>query len=185
VSRRGEEFGRFVAARGGSLRRTAYLLTGDWHAAEDLTQDTFIRLYAVWGRLSRRDEVDAYARRTLVRLHLDERRRRRSTEQVVPSAGEGLAAAVDDLAEDRVDLLRALDRLPPRQRTVLVLRFWEDLDVAAVSGLMDCPTGTVKSLTSRALVALRAELSPYGAALVLGDEARCSSVIYTSASGGS
>lgn len=166
-----EEFGRFVAARGGSLRRTAFLLTGDWHAAEDLTQDTFVRLYAVWGRLSRRDAVDAYARRTLVRLHLDERRRRRSAEQVVPLADAGLAAASADLADDRVDLLRALATLPPRQRTVLVLRFWEDLDVAAVSGLMDCPTGTVKSLTSRALTAVRAELGAQGAAVVLGDEA--------------
>lgn len=170
MSRHDEEFGRFVAARGGSLRRTAYLLTGDWHAAEDLTQEAFVRLYAAWRRLSRRDAVDAYARRTLVRLHLDERRRRRSTEQVVPLAGKGLVAASADRADDRVDLLRALATLPPRQRTVLVLRFWEDLDVATVSGLMDCPAGTVKSLTSRALTALRAELSARGTTVVLGDE---------------
>ena len=133
MSRHDDEFARFVVARGGSLRRTAYLLTGDWHAAEDLTQETFVRLYSAWGRLSRRDALDAYARRTLVRLHLDERRRRRSTEKIVPFVAEGSMTTQVDLPEDRLDLVCALAMLPPRQRAVLVLRFWEDLDVAGVS----------------------------------------------------
>ncbi len=165
------EFARFVADRGRSLRRTAYLLTGDWHAAEDLTQDTLIRLYSVWGRIARRDEVDAYARKTMVRLHLDERRRKRSTEQVTPDPGAA-TAAVRDQPEARLDLLRVLARLPRRQRTVLVLRFWEDLAVVTVADLVGCSPGTVKSLTSRGLEALRAELDRQGVAFSVEEEKR-------------
>jgi RNA polymerase sigma-70 factor (sigma-E family) len=169
---REQEFATFVAGRARSLRRTAYLLTGDWHAAEDLTQTMFIRLYGRWDGLARRDALDAYARKTLVRLYIDERRRKRSTEQVVADAPEGSGRLTDDETEARLDMLRALAALPARQRAVLVLRFWEDLDVATVAQLVGCPEGTVKSLTSRGLDALRAQLGVELAAATDGVEER-------------
>lgn len=168
-----EEFVAFAAARGPALRRTAYLLCGDWHAAEDLVQDTLARLYVRWGRLSRRDALDPYARKVLLRLYLDRNRLARSSEVPTAEPGGGAAEAdrSDDRPEDRLDLMRALDRLPPRQRLVLVLRFWDDLAVSTVADLMQVPEGTVKSLTARGLDALRAELARHGTLIdVRGDE---------------
>jgi RNA polymerase sigma-70 factor (sigma-E family) len=160
------EFSAFVAARAAGLRKTAFLLTGDWHAAEDLTQATFARLVPVWSRLLRRDELDAYARTTLTRLFLDERRRRRWTERPLPSGSPLADLSADvasvDLADDRVDLMAALSRLTLDQRTAVVLRFWEDLSVETVATVMGRPTGTVKTLTARGLAQLRRLLEPDG-----------------------
>jgi RNA polymerase sigma-70 factor (sigma-E family) len=157
-------FTDFVVGSSRSLRRTAFLLSGDWHAAEDLTQTTFVRVYAVWGRVSKKGPPLAYARKTLVRLHLDERRRKRSSERLDPDAGAEAAAAVTDQPEDRVDLQRALARLAPRQRAAVVLRYWDDLDVASVAAVMGCAPGTVKSLSSMA--------SPVGAGARRGHDTR-------------
>ncbi len=159
------EFSAFVAARAAGLRRTAFLLTGDWHTAEDLTQATFARLVPVWPRLQRRDELDAYARTTLTRLFLDERRRRRWTERPLPSSNPlemPADIAPTDLTDDRVDLMAALSRLTLDQRTAVVLRFWDDLSVESVATVMGRPTGTVKTLTARGLAQLRRLLEPDG-----------------------
>ncbi len=159
------EFSAFVAARAVGLRRTAFLLTGDWHAAEDLAQATFARLVPVWPRLERRDELDAYARTTLTRLFRDERRRRRWTERPLP-ASDPLDLPADvapaDLADDRVDLMAALSQLTLDQHTAVVLRFWDDLSVESVATVMGRPTGTVKTLTARGLAQLRRLLEPDG-----------------------
>jgi RNA polymerase sigma-70 factor (sigma-E family) len=158
MSEQDSAFTEFVVGSSRSLRRTAFLLTGDWHAAEDLTQAALMRLYAVWGRVSRQGPPLPYARKTLVRLHLDERRRKRSTERLVPDVGVDAAAVETDRPEDRVDLQRALSALPRRQRAAVVLRYWDDLDVVAVAGILGCAPGMVKSLSSRGLENMRAQL---------------------------
>jgi RNA polymerase sigma-70 factor (sigma-E family) len=146
------EFTEYVTARGTALRRTAFLMTGDWHAAEDLTQTALARLYVAWPRV-RLDGADAYARTILARSLVDARRRfwhrERPTAQVTDRPGPDLGA------EDRMDLGRALALLPTNQRVVLVLRFWEDMAVEEVARVLDVSPGTVKSRTARALHALR------------------------------
>lgn len=115
------EFADYVAARSRLLCTTAYLLCGDWHRAEDLTQTALTKLYLAWRRIDRRESVDAYARRVLVRTVLDERRRPWRREN--PAAELPERPGRPDQAEDRVDLLAALARLPARQRAAVVLRY--------------------------------------------------------------
>jgi RNA polymerase sigma-70 factor (sigma-E family) len=150
-----DDFVSYYNARAEHLRTTAYLLCGDWHLAQDLTQQTFTKLYRVWRRIERRDSLDQYARRVLLRTFLDERRRpwRREvpTEIIEPT----LPATQRDSPDDRVVLKAALSRLAPRQRAVIVLRFWADLPVEQVAAVLDCSTGTVKSQTSDGLAHLR------------------------------
>ncbi|MEY9894065.1 RNA polymerase sigma-70 factor (sigma-E family) [Catenulispora sp. MAP12-49] len=157
------EFSELVAARSPTLRRTAYLMCGDWHQAEDLTQIALIKLHAAWGRVRRREDLDAYLRKTLLRACIDEKRRARwrwehsaSDWLPDPPAAEG---PVDEAAADRDLLVAALRALPAGQRAVLVLRFWEDQSVEETARLLGCSLGTVKSQTSRGLAALRAELA--------------------------
>jgi RNA polymerase sigma-70 factor (sigma-E family) len=141
------------------MRSTAYLLCGDWHHAEDIVQTAFTKLYLAWNRVARHEVLDAYMRRIVVRCYLDERRRgwrRERASGTLPDTAE--AAPVDPDA--RILLLRALSAVPPRQRAVLVLRYWEDLDIAATARVLDCSTGTVKSQTNRGLAALRELLDP-------------------------
>ncbi len=149
---RDDEFTEFVAARGAALRRTAYLMTGDWHAAEDLTQTALARLYVAWPRI-RREGAEAYTRTILARSLIDARRRfwhrERLTDELIDTPG------LDHDVEDRMDLGRALSSLPTPQRVVLVLRFWEDMAVEEVAHVLDVSPGTVKSRTSRGLETLR------------------------------
>lgn len=164
---RDEEFVAYYAARGGNLRDTAYLLCGDWHLAEDLTQTTFTKLYRRWHRIERHEVLDQYARRVLLRVFLDERRRpwRREVSHVPDSAALDSAAPLDpragpDAAPDTRQALRAaLLALSDRHRAVLVLRFWLDLSVEQTAATLGCSTGTVKSQTSRGLAHLRQLLS--------------------------
>jgi len=155
-----DEFVSYYAARGDILRRTAFVLCGDWHLAEDLTQTTFTKLYRVWHRIERHDVLDQYARQVLLRAFLDQRRRpwRREISTVPGSAELDTATHVDSGADERVVLRTALLRLPRRRRAVLVLRFWADLSVEQVAEILDCPTGTVKSQTARGLAELRSLL---------------------------
>jgi RNA polymerase sigma-70 factor (sigma-E family) len=154
-----EEFVAYYAARAGSLRNTAYLLCGDWHLAEDLTQITFTKLYRAWRRIQRHEVLDQYARRVLLRAFLDERRRPWRRElATVPDSSTLDRIASDDAAPIERMLDTALSRLSARHRAVLVLRFWDDLSVEQVADVLRCSTGTVKSQTSRALTALRAVL---------------------------
>jgi RNA polymerase sigma-70 factor (sigma-E family) len=154
------EFTAYVTARAPALRRTAYLLCGDWHRAEDLTQSALARLYLAWSRARRTGAVDRYARKVVVRVFLDERRRMWRRE--VPTAELPETAMTAGTSEDRLVVLGALDLVPPRQRAAIVLRYWEDLSVAETAETLGCSEGTVKSQTARGLAALRSHLSRRG-----------------------
>ena len=153
VSARDDEFVEFVRQQSLSLRRTAFLLCGDWHRAEDLVQTALVKLYRVWSRVRGIDQPTAYARRVLVRTAIDESRRfwrrERAAESVPDHAGPGTDTDMS------VDLRRALAALPARQRATVVLRHWEDLPVHEVAKLLRCTEGTVKSQSAKALTALR------------------------------
>jgi RNA polymerase sigma-70 factor (sigma-E family) len=153
------DFAAYVEGRRMTLRATAYLLCGDWHAADDLTQTALTRLYLVWRRIDRIRNVDAYARQVLVRAYLDERRRpwRRERSSADPPDApviHDLPAAVDE----RLSLDAVLRRLPARQRAVLVLRYWCDLDVRATAEALGISEGTVKSASARGLATVREAL---------------------------
>jgi RNA polymerase sigma-70 factor (sigma-E family) len=155
-----KEYVDYVTARIPALRRLAFLLAGDEHRADDLVQQTITTLYVKWRRASAADHLDAYVRTMLVRTYIDERRLAwarvrlfRDTPEPVPTAGDGGV-------EDRHVVRAALARLPRRQQAVLVLRFFYDLPVDEVAGMLGCSSGTVKSHTSRGLAALRRLLGP-------------------------
>ncbi len=145
-----EDFKEFFAARARPLRRTAFGLTGDWGLAEDLTQSTFLRLYRHWPRV-RQLNVDAYARRTMLNLYLDNRKY--NAEVTTPSVPETADLTPD--VEARLDLGAALALLPRQMRAVVVLRFLDDQSVRDVASLLGIAEGTVKSTTNHALQALR------------------------------
>ena len=151
------DFVAFAEACRPALRRTAYLMCGDWERAADFTQEALIRVYVAWPRLVRNGGELAYARKAVVSAFLDARRRRSSTERPTSepedrASGEDLATAV----ADRDALMAALARLPERQRACVVLRYFEELDVRETAAALGCSDGTVKSQTSRALASLRA-----------------------------
>jgi RNA polymerase sigma-70 factor (sigma-E family) len=147
------DFRSYVTARAPALRRTAHLLSGDWHAAEDLVQVTLTKLYLNWRKVRHANSLDGYARQVLVRVYLDDQRKRRreSPAERLPE----LAVSGPEHTGDRELLLAALAQVPPRQRAVLVLRFWEDQSVQATAQLLGCSEGNVKSQTARGLDALR------------------------------
>jgi RNA polymerase sigma-70 factor (sigma-E family) len=153
------DFAAYVEGRRMALRGTAYLLCGDWHSADDLTQTALTKLYLVWRRIDRIRNVDAYARQVLVRAYLDERRRPWRRER--SSADPPDAVAIQDLpaaVDERLSLEVTLRRLPARQRAVLVLRYWCDLDVRATAETLGISEGTVKSAAARGLAAVREAL---------------------------
>lgn len=149
-------FADYFAARGAALQRLAFALCGDWHAAEDLVQTTFMKLYRHWRRIEP-GTLDAYARRVLVNTYLSHRRDRRR-ESVNGDLPE-VPAPPDRDAGDRVDIGRALAALPARQRAMVVLRHLEDLSVAEVAHALGVAEGTVKSQTARGVEALRRVLA--------------------------
>jgi RNA polymerase sigma-70 factor (sigma-E family) len=161
------QFEGFAAEASDSLLRTGYLMTGDVRDAEDLVQETFLRVARRWNRVRSMDHPAAYARRVLINLVLDDARRRsRQQAELGPQDGvevadESAARAlreVDDLAEFRW----ALAQLPARQRAVLVLRYWEDLPVAEVAEILGCSAATVTSTASRAAARLAQALTRSG-----------------------
>ncbi|WP_181785961.1 SigE family RNA polymerase sigma factor [Streptomyces phytophilus] len=151
---REREFREFAEARQAGLRRSAYLLCGDWHQAQDLTQTTLMKLYAAWGRIRRDGNVDAYARTILTRVFIDQYRRRTWREELVEAVPEGHPVAPATL-ELRLVMRSALMELPPRYRAVLVLRFWEDWSVEQTAEALRVSPGTVKSQSARGLRRLR------------------------------
>jgi len=151
--RRDEQFSEFFGARAPALRRTAYVILRDWHAAEDVTQLGFARLYVVWPRV-RMETLEAYARKVVVNEALGWLRRRRR-DQLVDLSPDGPATVPD---ESPLDVARALDLLPGQQRAIVALRFLDDLSVAEVARILDIAEGTVKSQTSRALTTLRSHI---------------------------
>jgi RNA polymerase sigma-70 factor (sigma-E family) len=150
-----EEFPDFVRAASAHLLHTAWLLTGDQHRAEDLVQSALARTYAAWPRVRTEDAV-AYTRRVLVNAQHDWWRGRTWREQPTDRLPDG-AAGADPAGRlhDRDALVRALGRLGVRERTVVVLRYYADLDIDAVADLLGISTGAVKSAASRALAKLR------------------------------
>ena len=156
---RDADFAEYFAARSDAMRRSAFLLCGDWHRAEDLTQTAFTKLYLAWHRISRHEVLDAYVRRMLIRTFLDERRlswwrRVRVTDAPIESA------TPERDPDNRIAVLAALSTVPPRQRAVLILRYWEDLSIEDTAELLECSAGTVKSQAARGLQTLRSHLSP-------------------------
>ena len=145
-------FEEYVAARFPALRRLAYLLTGDWAAAEDIVQDALVRCERRWRGIAA-DDPHAYVRRAVVNGAANWRRRSR---RPLPLADDA-SIAVDhsSTVDERVVLLDALRRLPLEQRQVLVLRFYEQLSEAEAAHALGIAPGTVKSRTSRGLEALR------------------------------
>ena len=151
-----EAFRRYAAARTPVLLRTAYLLCGDWHHAEDIVSTAVVKLFVAWKAACRADNIDAYVRQIVVRAWLDERRRPWRRER--PAAELPDPPAYSDLAgttTDRVVLWRALNAMPARQRAVLVLRYYEDLSIEQTAQVLRCSAGAVKSMTHRALDTLR------------------------------
>lgn len=146
-------FEEFVAARARALWRTAWLLTGDPHKAEDLVQTALMKCWRRWDAIERRDSVDAYVRRALVTTYTDWWRRKWNAEQ--PGEVVGPVMPGDEHADQRRDLVAALATLPRGQRAVLVLRFFEDLTEAQTADTLGVTVGTVKSQTARALATLR------------------------------
>ena len=144
---------QYVSDRQTALRRTAYLLTGDRHRADDLVQDTITKVYVQWRRVSAADNVDAYVHTILVRTYADDRRSRLWAMELFGDPPDGTAEAPDP--GTRLALADALRRLAPKQRATLVLRFYCDFSVEQTARTLGCSTGTVKSQTSNALDALR------------------------------
>jgi RNA polymerase sigma-70 factor (sigma-E family) len=151
-------FDRFMAARWPRVLRSAYLLTGGQHDAEDLAQTAFVRVCAAWGRVRRADNPDAYLQRVLMNCHRERFRKRRVPEHPVAAVPEGLRLVRDhaDVYGERSALMAALGDLGPRQRAVIVLRYYEDLTEAQTAEVLGCAVGTVKSQTAKALARLRA-----------------------------
>ncbi|MDW4907109.1 SigE family RNA polymerase sigma factor [Streptomyces sp. ADMS] len=165
---RADEYAEFAAARAGHLYRSACLLTaGDTYLAEDLVQETLGRLYVNWGRVSRASNPAGYAQTVLTRTFLTHQRRRSSTERAtdvlpdrpVPSAGADVTM--------RLTLVEALAQLPPKDRAVVVLRYWEDRSIEETAGAMNVTSAAVRSRCVRALARLRTllgeELGEYAA----------------------
>ncbi|MBM7788945.1 SigE family RNA polymerase sigma factor [Tenggerimyces flavus] len=154
-----ESFDAYVAARQHALLRTAYLLTGDRHEAEDLVQTALTKTYLAWSRVR---DPDAYVRRAMVNVHISWWRRAwRREERPTDAVPEPTATPEPDLA-DRDEVWALVRSLPPRQRAVVVLRFYEDLTPAEVADILGCTAGTVASQTNRAIAALRARYDHQG-----------------------
>jgi RNA polymerase sigma-70 factor (sigma-E family) len=146
-----DDFRELYVARAAALRRTAFLLCGDWHQAEDLVQVSFAKLYAAWRRV---DRPEPYLRQVLVRSWIDETRKPHRRERPSADLPDGPTSPGSSF-EDRELLKAALLRVPPRQRACLVLRFFDDLSVADTARALGINENTVKSQTSRGLDALR------------------------------
>jgi RNA polymerase sigma-70 factor (sigma-E family) len=153
-------FADFVAARSAALLRTAWLLTGDAGRAEDLLQTALAATWRRWRQVAAGGRPEAYVRRAIVTAYLSWWRRRWRGEVPTALAGEGAAAATADVAAEvaaRDVVRRALARLSPQQRAVVVLRYVEDLSVADTAGVLGCSQATVKVQAHRGLQALRTD----------------------------
>jgi RNA polymerase sigma-70 factor (sigma-E family) len=151
-----QEFTDFVQASWPTLYRTAYLLVGDRGLAEDLVQTTLAKTYVSWGRVRDRGATGVYARTVLVNTAMSWFRRRSWNSEIATSELPDAPVVVPD--SDRPMVVAALRALPPRQRAVIVLRFYEDLTVEQTAAELGINAGTVKSQTSHAMTKLRSLL---------------------------
>lgn len=149
------EFVEFASTAVRRLRRTAYLMCGDWHRAEDAAQDALVRVYAAWPRLDRGGGLTSYAHRAVVSVVLDQAkrpwRRERATADLPSTSGPDHHGTVDT----RLLVVDALAQLPPRQRACVVLRHYADMSVEDTAQALGISTGAVKSQASRGLARLR------------------------------
>lgn len=158
-----EDLTRFLNAQQSRLSRLAYVLTGDLGDSEDLVQDVMVKTVASWGRVRKLDDPTAYCSRMMINLARDWGRRRKRAMELAPTApvealdGGGLGPG--DVI-NRITVTQMLALLTVRQRTVIYLRYYEDLSVSDVADRMNCSTGTVKSQTARALELLRQGSTP-------------------------
>lgn len=155
---RDAEFSDYMAARQQRLLRTAYLISGDRHTAEDLVQTALAKLYLSWDKVRREGSVDAYVRRIIVNEHNSLwrrpwKRRETAAAELPETPGPTAAERYDD------ELWRFVRSLPPRQRAALVLRYYEQLTEAETAEVLGVSVGTVKSQTSRALASMRTRMS--------------------------
>ena len=151
--RHDEKFAEYMTARLPALRRLAFVLCQDRHRADDLAQAAAIEAYTHWARAARADNTDAYVNAILVREFLHERRSAWSRLVSLTDAPETAARQGDH--DSSLDLQAAVGALPPRQRAVLVLRFYCDLNIYQTAAVLGCTPGTVKSQTAKALDSLR------------------------------
>jgi RNA polymerase sigma-70 factor (sigma-E family) len=155
------EFVQFVDAHARELRRTAYLMCGDWQRAEDATQDALVKLYVAWARLERRGGLRAYAHRAVTSAVVDQGRRpwrREVGGRPLPDRGADPTEHVDR----RLAVVWALQTLPRRRRQCVVLRYFADLSVEDTAHQLGITAGTVKSQTARALEQVRDSLVALG-----------------------
>jgi RNA polymerase sigma-70 factor (sigma-E family) len=159
-----QAFVEFATGAARSLRRTAFLMTGDWHRADDVVQNALVKLYVAWPRLTKSGAFPTYARRAVVTSAIDEGRRPWRRERSDDEAGTLEPDRHDHMGEvdDRMIILAALAKLPPRQRATVVLRYYDELTVEETAEVLGCTTGTVKSQTARGLDALRERLVAAG-----------------------
>jgi len=155
------EFAEFVSARSAALHRAAYLMVGDVGLAQDLVQEALTKTYVAWPRLRDKANAEAYTRKAITTTAISWMRRKswageRSTD-APPDRG---TPGHDDGVASREWLWAALLELPPRQRTAIVLRYYEDLTEAQTADAMGCAVGTVKSQVSAGLARLRDRLGP-------------------------
>jgi RNA polymerase sigma-70 factor (sigma-E family) len=165
AGRAAAEFERFVGGAAAELLRTAYLIVWDLAEAEDLVQECLLRVARRWPRVRSMDHPIAYARRVLINLALDSRRRHsRRQHELNGHYPEDLADEASEQQLGRLavqsELITALGTLGPRQRAVLVLRYFVDLPETEVAAALGCSLGTVKSTASRALARLAVQLQP-------------------------
>ena len=155
VSQKTTDFDAFVRARTPALLRSAYLLTGDQHLAEDLVQAALARTHAGWRRLRDSANAESYTRRTMYHLQVSRWRRRRVAEVPAARVPDRVVGDHAPQTAERLALRAALARLSARQRAVLVLRFFEDRPAVEAAELLGVTVGTIKSQTARALARLR------------------------------
>lgn len=155
---RDREFGEYYASRAHRMRAAAYLMCGDWHRAEDVVQNAFIKLYLGWHRIRADTPPDQYLRQVIATTMIDDGRRPWRRERATPDETIPDRSVTDPVPEDRMVLLQALAQLPARQRVTLVLRYFEDLSTGETAEMLGIAVGTVKSQTARGLEGLRSVL---------------------------
>lgn len=155
----GDRMAALYARLAPRAQRLAFLLTGDEHLAQDVAQDAFVKLYGRWQDLRNPDAVDAYLRRTVVNLtHGHWRRKRVERSYLERRERDRTEVALPPDVAGRDELWRALRALSPRQRAVIVLRYYEDLSERQAADVLGCSVAAVKSLTNRALESLRRDV---------------------------
>ena len=152
-----QEFTQFVRSSSPRLQRTALLLTGDPGLAEDILQTADAKLFVSWRRVRSTESPLAFARTTLTNVYLSHRRARRNSE--LPSDALPDAGVTPSRTEDRLDLMAALRTLPPIDRAILVLRYWEDRTVVETAAVVGLSEVAVRSRATRALARIRVHLT--------------------------